>query len=219
MKQISPLSALLATLFYSFAVALQGHIYILMFLPPLFLACVDFKALRYVLKKLLFLNIFIIIIVISLLIERDFHNALLIFIRSNLILTTALLLFHKRDEFDIALSLRQLHLPHKLTSIVFFTARGIFLIKREFGLFKKALYIRGFKPKTDLLSYKIMAGFVGILIIKAYERAKFLQKSMILRGFKGEVYTLRAHQAFGFYDTLLCLTILISPLLRWGVIV
>jgi cobalt/nickel transport system permease protein len=189
-----------------------------MFLPALFLIFMNFRALKEVLKKLLFLNIFVVIIVISLLIQDDFKTALLIFMRSNLILLTVLLLFYQKNEFDIALALQKLRFSRKLVSIVFFTAKSIFLIKREFVLFKKTLHVRGFKPKTDLLSYKIMAGFVGILIIKAYERAKYIQKSMLLRGFKGEIYTLANHQVFNSCDIALCLITFISLVLRWGVI-
>jgi cobalt/nickel transport system permease protein len=189
-----------------------------MFLPVLFLIFMNFHALKETFKKLLFLNIFVIIIVVSLLIQGDVKIALLIFIRSNLILLTVLLLFYQKNEFDIALALQRLRFSHKLVSIVFFTAKSIFLIKREFVLFKKTLHVRGFKPKTDLLSYKIMAGFVGILIIKAYERAKYIQKSMLLRGFKGEIYTLTKHQAFNRFDLAFCLVTFVSLVLRWGVI-
>ncbi|MDR1461033.1 MAG: energy-coupling factor transporter transmembrane protein EcfT [Campylobacteraceae bacterium] len=218
MRSISPTTSLLVVFFYSFTVALQEHIYIFMFLPVLFLIFVDFCALKEAFQKLLFLNIFVIIIVISLLMQGDFKSALLIFVRSNLILLATLLLFYQKNEFDIALALQRLRFSHKLVSIVFFTARSIFLIKREFTLFKKTLYIRGFKPKTDFLSYKIMAGFVGILIIKAYERAKYLQKSMFLRGFKGEIYALSKRQVFSRCDIVLCLITLISLTCRWGVV-
>ena len=218
MKHISPVAALLALFFYSFIVALQEHIYVFMFLPVLLLIALNFSALKSVLKRLFFLNIFVAIIVLTLILQNESEKALLIFIRSNLILSTALLLFYKRDEFDIALALQSLHFPHKLTSIVFFTTKSIFLIKLEFELFKKTLYIRGFKPKTDLLSYKVMAGFVGILIIKTYEMAKNLQKSMLIRGFEGRIYTLRTYQVLSYCDVVLYFVISVS-ILQWGVVV
>ncbi|MDR0408637.1 MAG: energy-coupling factor transporter transmembrane protein EcfT [Campylobacteraceae bacterium] len=218
MRPSSSVISLLVIFFYSFVVALQEHIYIFMFLPVLFLIFTNFCALKEVLKKLFFLNIFVFMIVASLIIQNDLNAALLIFMRSNLILLTVLLLFYQKNEFDIALALQRVRFPHKLVSIVFFAAKSIFLIKREFILFKKTLHVRGFKPKTNLLSYKIMAGFVGILVIKAYERAKYIQKSMLIRGFRGEIYTLTQHQVFNRYDIALCLITFVSIVLRWGVV-
>ncbi|MDR1977021.1 MAG: energy-coupling factor transporter transmembrane protein EcfT [Campylobacteraceae bacterium] len=219
MRSISSFVALAVIFVYSFAVALQQHIYVFMFLPILFLIFMNYRALKAALWRLLFLNIFVAIVVATLLLQGDYDTALLIFLRSNLILLMMLLLFYQKNEFDIALALHRLRAPHKLSSIVFFTAKSIFLIKREFALFKKALYIRGFKPKTDLLSYKITAGFVGTLIIRAYERAKGLQKSMMIRGFKGEVYTLSAHEVMSRYDIALCFITAISLVARFGAIV
>ncbi len=61
-----------------------------------------------------------------------------------------------------------------------------------------------------------MAGFVGILFIKALERSVWLQKAMHLRGFCGEVYTLEAYQDFSIYDRLLAFITILSLLWRQG---
>lgn len=210
MRTISPAAALVAAFIYAIFTALQTHIFFALFLPPLFLTCVKFDFLKNALKKLLFLNVFVVIVVLSLLLARNYDTALLIFVRSNLILFFVLLLFCDKSEFDIALALKGVKCPPKLASIIFFTAKSIFLIKREFYLFGRALYIRGFTPKTNLLSYKTLAGFVGILFIKTWERAEALKNSMFLRGFSGEIYTLSTHRVFGCYDLALILIIFIS---------
>ena len=112
--------------------------------------------------------------------------------------------------------MHRLKFPAKLTTMIFFTAKSIFLIKHEFDRFKHTLHVRGFEPKTNLLSYQTVAGFVGILVIKAIERAAFLQKAMQLRGFCGQVYSLETTPPFGTYDLILSLITLISLLWHQG---
>lgn len=218
-QPITPTTALLLALLYSGCVALQEHLYLPLFLPLILLIWIQKEFLWIVAKRLFLLNTLIAIVVLSLLWQENYHLALLMFLRSNVILLFVLMLFQGKDEFSIAIAMHRLHLPSKLTSIFFFTAKSIFLIKQEFSLFKKTLHVRGFTPKTNLLTYKTMAGFVGILLIKALERSVWLQKAMQLRGYCGEVYTLEEHQSFGFYDTLLAFVTILSLLWRQGVLV
>lgn len=214
--RIAPTTALLLALLYSTVVALQEHLYAPMLLPLLIFGWIQKASLWHIFKRLFFLNTLIAIVVLSMLWQKNYDLALLVFLRSNFILLFILMLFSDKDEFAIAIAMHRLRLPHKLTSIFFFTAKSIFLIKREFALFKNALHVRGFIPKTNLLTYKTMAGFVGILFIKALERSYWLQKAMVLRGFCGEVYTLEKHQTFSKYDTLLAFITILSLLWRQG---
>jgi cobalt/nickel transport system permease protein len=217
--RIAPTTALLLALLYSSSVALQEHLYLPILLPLLLLGWLHKASLFLILKRLFFLNTLIGIVVASMLWQENYELALLVFLRSNFILLFVLMIFQGKDEFSIAIAMQRLHLPHKLTSIFFFTAKSIFLIKREFTLFKNTLHVRGFIPKTNLLTYKTMAGFVGILFIKALERSLWLQKAMHLRGFCGEVYTLEAHQDFSAYDTLLAFITILSLVWRQGALI
>ncbi|MBP1680229.1 MAG: ABC-type cobalt transport system, permease component CbiQ [Proteobacteria bacterium] len=216
---ITPTTALLLALLYSSSVALQEHLYTPMLLPLLLLGWFQKESLLSIFKRLFFLNTLIAIVVLSMLWQKNYDLALLVFLRSNFILMFILMLFQGKDEFAIAIAMHRLRLPHKLTSIFFFTAKSIFLIKREFSLFKNTLHVRGFTPKTNILTYKTMAGFVGILFIKALERSVLLQKAMQLRGYCGEVYTLEEHQAFTKQDTLLALITILSLLWRQGALI
>lgn len=213
---IAPTTALLLALFYSTVVALQTHLYAPMLLPLLFLGWLCRAHIMFIFKRLILLNALIAIVSLSLLLQKNYELALLIFMRSNMILLFILMLFYDKDEFSIAIAMQQLHVPHKLTSVFFFTAKSIFLIKREFSLFKNTLHVRGFSPKTNVLTYKTMAGFVGLLFIKALERATSLQKTMLLRGFHGEVYTLNPAHSFTIIDSTLCLLTLLSLMWHQG---
>ena len=213
---IAPVTALLLALLYSSCVALEQHLFLPLLLPLLFLGWLHKKSLWTLFKRLFFLNALIAIVVFSMVWQKNYDLALLVLLRSNFILLFVLMVFQGKDEFAIAIAMQKLHLPHQLTSIFFFTAKSIFLIKREFSLFKNTLHVRGFTPKTNLLTYKTMAGFVGILVIKALERSLWLQKAMKLRGFCGEVYTLAEHKSFNTYDLVLIFLTILALLWRQG---
>ncbi len=223
-KTLTPLlitsaPALILLCVYSVSIALQSHVYLPMFFPLLFGIWLSRYALKPILKKLFFLNTLIAIIVITLLLQHEYTMALLMLVRSNLILLFGLLLFHDKDEFSIAIGMQQLGLPSKLTSMLFFTAKSIFLLKREFEYFRKTLYVRGFIAKTNLLSYKTLAGFIGILVIKAIARASYLQKAMLLRRFSGNVNTLAHRIPFSRWDVFLFIFTCLSLLWRQGVVI
>lgn len=213
---IAPTTALVLALIYSTVIAMQTHLYLPMLFPLLFLGWLCRAHFVLILKRLIVLNALIAIVTLSLLLQKNYELALLIGVRSNLILLFILMLFHDKDEFSIAIAMQKLHVPHKLTSIFFFTAKSIFLIKREFSLFKNTLHVRGFSPKTNSLTYKTMAGFVGLLFIKALQRSIFLQKALRLRRFCGEVYTLNSTHTVGTYDSILYGITFLSLLWRQG---
>lgn len=185
----TPPLALLTIVLYSFAVALSGKIYIVFFVLPICLLILYRKQILAISKKLFALNIFIAVIIISLLLAGDTHLALLTFVRSNLIIITTLLLFAKADQFSLLSELNRYHIPAKITAIIFFAAKLIYLIGLELVSFKKTLHIRHFSLRANLQSYTIIANFLGLLIIAAFERAEALQKTMILRGFNGKIYS------------------------------
>ncbi len=180
--------AFISILLYSFGLAFFKEIWLSMLLAPLFLALVKPKSILPSFKKLLFLNIFILLVSLSAVLSKEYNLALLIFVRANAILFFTFLLFDKRDIFEITASLSSLGLPTKLSTLFFFVAKFIFIIKNEFQIIKKALLVRHFKRKTTLFTYKIYANIVGMLVVKCFERADKLKKAMILRNFGGKIY-------------------------------
>ena len=207
---ITPCVALLLALVYGCTIALQMHMYVSMSLILFFLAWLKRRFLLIIFKRLVMLNTLIVFIALTLYWQHQEHLAGLMLLRSNLMLLCILLLFHGCNEFTIAIAMQRLALPHKITTLFFFTSKSIFLIRHELVLFKNTLRIRGFTPKTDLLSYKTLAGFIGTLVIKALERSVALQKAMLLRGFQGEIYTLSRRQSLSSNDAIATLLTLIS---------
>lgn len=208
--------AILLILVYGGVVALSEHIFASFFLPILFSVTIYKEKILQVFKKLLWLNLFVFVVVLTMLFQNEYSLAILITLRSNLILLFMLLLFCDKDEFAIAMAIQNLYLPKRLVTLFFFTTKSIFLIKRELELLQKTLLVRGFSPKTDRFTYESIAGVVALLYIKACECSMTLQKAMLVRGFKGEIYTLRPNIGLNRYDVLLFALTIISLFVHFG---
>ncbi|MBA7550739.1 hypothetical protein ES705_43262 [subsurface metagenome] len=53
---------------------------------------------------------------------------------------------------------------------------------------RNAMKIRGFKPKTNIHTYRTFAYLAGMLLIRSYDRSERIYRAMICRGFHGEFY-------------------------------
>ena len=105
--------------FFSFRVSLSSATDAVFIAPVLFLAILNFKNLFEILKSVLKLNIFIILVVLSLVLYGEYALAKLIFVRSNLIILFGRLAFYRSDYFSIALAVSSLNLGDKLTAIFY----------------------------------------------------------------------------------------------------
>jgi cobalt/nickel transport system permease protein len=72
------------------------------------------------------------------------------------------------------------------------TYRYLFVIEQEYQRLVRAMKIRNFHPKTNLHSYRTYAYLVGMLFVRASERARRVHSAMICRGFHGRFISLRS---------------------------
>jgi len=86
--------------------------------------------------------------------------------------------------------LRDLGVPDKLVYLLLITYRYVFVIEQEYQRLLRAMRIRGFKPGTNLHSYRSYAYLAGMLIVHAWSRADRVSKAMKCRGFTGQFHTL-----------------------------
>jgi len=212
---ISSSFGLISTILYSFGLSFFNEVYLSLFLPTILLIFIQKNALKSILKKMLFLNIFIIIMVLSAIIHKEYNYALLIALRANTIILFALLIFHKKSLFDIASGMQTLKLPDKLVSLFFFVGKFIIIIKQEFNITKNVMKIRNFKSKTNLFSYKVYANVIGMLIVKCFDRAEKLKNSMILRNFQGKIYQNKKEKSSK-EDFLILFSVLLSLSIQFG---
>jgi cobalt/nickel transport system permease protein len=110
-------------------------------------------------------------------------------------------------------ALNRLRLPDKMVHLLLITYRYLFVIEQEYQRLVRAMKIRNFRPKTNLHSYRTYAYLVGMLFVRASERARRVHCAMVCRGFSGRFTSLRRFPpsrlnpvfSFGVFSTILFL--------------
>ena len=115
-------------------------------------------------------------------------------------------------------TLNRLRLPDKMVHLILITYRYLFVLEQEYQRLIRAMKIRNFHPKTNLHSYRTYAYLVGMLFVRASERARRVHSAMICRGFSGRFFSLRQfapnrlNPVFSFGATL---SLLLLATLEW----
>ncbi|MDN5097046.1 energy-coupling factor transporter transmembrane component T [Aliarcobacter butzleri] len=205
---ISLICAFIFTLVVSFS---DFNIYFL--LPIIFLVAVNFSNSLEVLKKLLFLNLFIFTIFIFVWFQADFYEAINIYLRTNIIIFFNLLLFFDSKGLDIIRGFFLLNFPKRFISAFYFTWKMIIELQNEFKNIKISLVSRNFSNKTSLFTYQTYGNILGLLFIKSMQKAQNLKDSFDLRGFNGEIY-LNSDFSLSKYDYILLFITIFTLILK-----
>lgn len=205
---VSLICAFVFTLIVSFS---DFSIYFL--LPIIFLAILNYKRLFEILKKLLFLNLFIFTIFIFVWFQTGFYEAINIILRTNIILFFNLLLFFDSKGLDITRGFSLLKFPNRFISLFYFTWKMIYELQNEFKNIKIALITRNFSNKTTLFTYQTYGNILGLLFVKSIQKAGDLKDSFELRGFSGKIF-LNSDFFLKKYDYILLLLVLLTFILR-----
>ncbi|MCG3677899.1 energy-coupling factor transporter transmembrane protein EcfT [Aliarcobacter butzleri] len=205
---ISLICAFIFTLVVSFS---DFNIYFL--LPIIFLVAVNFSNSLEVLKKLLFLNLFIFTIFIFVWFQADFYEAINIYLRTNIIIFFNLLLFFDSKGLDIIRGFFLLKFPKRFISAFYFTWKMIIELQNEFKNIKISLVSRNFSNKTSLFTYQTYGNILGLLFIKSMQKAQNLKDSFDLRGFNGEIY-LNSDFSLSKYDYVLLFITIFTLILK-----
>ncbi|ALV64166.1 energy-coupling factor transporter transmembrane component T family protein [Campylobacter fetus] len=216
--QLNLSCGLVCLVIFSFKVALSSSIDATFFLPILFLLFIKFKNILSLIKKMIFLNLFIILVALSVMIYENYHLAALIFIRSNLIIFFGLSIFSTANSYDIAISVSNLKLGDKISAMFYFTVKFIDEFKSEFQRIKQTLKARGFKPCSSLFTYKTYGNLVAMLFLSAFHKSQMLEKTFICRGFQGKFYT-QNRQKIGILDIILLIFTIFIYILSLGKII
>ena len=102
-----------------------------------------------------------------------------ILVISSLVLST--------DEKQLFHGLRKIRVPAIMVSIIFLMYRYIFLIKEESRTGQMAINTRIFKKSPHAVNKKLTF-LMGNMLIKSFDRAENIYKSMESRGFTGEFH-------------------------------
>lgn len=116
--------------------------------------------------------------------------AIRISIKSNAIMLVLIALVASTSILTLGHALHELRVPQKIVHLFFFTYRYIHVIYREYLRLVNALKVRGFRPKTNVHTYKTVAYLVGMLLVRSSDRAQRVHNAMLCRGFRGRLYSL-----------------------------
>jgi len=149
-------------------------------------------------------------------VQRDgVHMALLITLKSNSIILMVIALLGTSQVFTLVHALSHMGVPDKLVHLFFFCFRYVHLIHDEYHRLLNAMKIRGFKPRTNMHTYRSYAYLVGMLLVRSFDRSKRILNAMKCRGFKGKFYILH-HYEMKHHDYALAGSAIVLSALLWG---
>jgi cobalt/nickel transport system permease protein len=94
-------------------------------------------------------------------------------------------------------ALHRMGVPDKIVHLLLMTYRYIFVLEEEYRRLARAALIRGFRPGTDLHTYRTYAYLVGMLFVRAADRAERVRNAMLCRGFRRKFYSLQEFRTTG----------------------
>ena len=201
MNVFNPAVALVAALLYSLGVSFVTFEWIYC-IPLVYIVYIQRHYFLAILKKLLFLNLFIFVLFLVVWYESGLSEALNIYLRANAIILFNIALFFHSQGYDIVRGLYLLHFPRVVISSMYFTLKMIHFLNNDFKQLKTTLKARGFKAQSSLFTYETFGNMLGLLFVKSLRKAHALQNTFILRGFQGMIY-LNADVHISRYDYIL----------------
>ena len=111
-------------------------------------------------------------------------------LKSNAILLAFIALIASSTVATLGNALSCLRIPEKIIYLLLLNYRYIFVMEEEYRRLLRSASIRGFRPTSNLHTYKTYAYLIGMLFVRASDRAERVYKAMLCRGFAGRFYSL-----------------------------
>lgn len=132
----------------------------------------------------------------------DFHRqgivkCVVITLKSNAIVLTIMGLLGTSSIFSLVHALGHMGVPDKLVHLFFFCFRYVHVIHAEYHRLATAMKIRGFRPRTNVHTYRAYAYLVGMLLVRSFDRAERIVSAMKCRGFRGQFYIIHHYEMKG----------------------
>ena len=145
---------------------------------------------RYLAMRLFWLAPFLLIVAagvpLSRGLEGGWNQGAQLLARSLISVTAMITVFATTPFGRLVAALQRLHVPQLFVSVLAFMYRYMFVLSDELAKMRRAKLARTFYPSLwwDVRS---MANFVGILFVRAFERAERVYAAMLARGWRGGV--------------------------------
>ncbi len=118
---------------------------------------------------------------------RGFMLALLICLKASAIalLVEPLL---STSPFPVTIqALARLRVPQMVCQMILLAHRYIFVFQHETSRMNKGMQMRGFRRRTDMETLHNIGNFLGMLLVRSFERTQRVYEAMIARGYTGQL--------------------------------
>jgi cobalt/nickel transport system permease protein len=88
----------------------------------------------------------------------------------------------------LAYGLNNIYIPKKMIYLILITYKYIFILESEYQRLICAIKLRNFSFKTNMHTYRTYSYLIGMLFVRAYDRAKRVNNAMICRNFNGKFF-------------------------------
>ena len=112
-------------------------------------------------------------------------------LKSNAILLAFIALVATSSVAALGVALSRLGVPGKIVYLLLLNYRYLFVMEEEYHRLVRSATVRGFQPSTTLHTYRTFAYLVGMLFVRASERAERVYMAMVCRGFSGKFHSLQ----------------------------
>jgi cobalt/nickel transport system permease protein len=84
-------------------------------------------------------------------------------------------------------ALARLGLPRTICQMLLLTHRYIYVFQHEAQRMSRGMQLRGFKKRGDLETLHILGDFLGMLLVRSFERTQRVHDAMLSRGYDGRL--------------------------------
>jgi cobalt/nickel transport system permease protein len=224
--QLDPRARIIVTFLFSVLMALSWQPLVLVagLLIGVGLALVARLPFRPLAKRLLRINLFMLVVLLLVPITHPGEPAFTLFsipfskdgiqwglcltCKANSIVLAFTALLGTIDPFTLGHAFHFLRVPDKLTHLLLFTLRYLDTLHHEYVDMLRAMKARAFRPRMNLHTYGSYAFMMAMLLVRSLERSERIMAAMKCRGFRGQFNALRSF-TFGGRDVVFSIASLV----------
>ncbi len=94
-------------------------------------------------------------------------------------------------------AMARLGLPETICQMLLLAHRYIYVFQHEAQRMHRGMRVRGFRKRFDLETLRILGNFLGMLLVRSFERTQRVHDAMLSRGYNGKLLWTVAFRATG----------------------
>ncbi|MFC2969083.1 cobalt ECF transporter T component CbiQ [Acidimangrovimonas pyrenivorans] len=115
------------------------------------------------------------------------RQAAAIALTANAVILALMALVGSMEPATLGHALHALRVPERLVHLMMFTIRYVDVLRDEYARLRVSMRVRGFRPGTNLHTWRSLGYLVGMMLVRALERSERILDAMKCRGFQGRL--------------------------------